>query len=84
MLIQDRRQSTIAAELAKILGVPYIEVDKLFWNPGWKPSSDEDLRARLSAVLAQCDGGWVVEGVQDLGSMIPDEATDIICELNTT
>ena len=75
-------QSTLAPELAAMLGVPCIFLDTLFWQPGWQQSSRDEFRKTVRAALDAAPDGWVVDGNfnSTLGSMVPDEATDIICE----
>jgi adenylate kinase family enzyme len=53
-------KTTFAIELARRLDVPHIEIDEMFWGPGWTPTSRDALRERLAAAL---DGpAWVVDG----------------------
>jgi adenylate kinase family enzyme len=53
-------KSTLARALAGRLGVPHIELDAIFHQPGWRPLPKDDLRARVDA--ATVTGGWVVDG----------------------
>lgn len=53
-------KSTLAARLAADLGVPHVELDALYWMPGWVPRPAEELRAALELALA--GDGWVVDG----------------------
>lgn len=68
--------------MAALLGVPYISLDVLFWQPGWEITPTDEFRAKVRAALDRADGGWVVDGnyTSRLGTMVHDEATDIICE----
>ena len=79
----DRTQSTLALELAAMLGVPCIHLDRLYWQPGWHEPRPEDFRSRVFAALEQDPRGWVVDGryYRLLGSKVTEEATDVICEL---
>lgn len=53
-------KSTVARRLAAILGVPYLELDAVFHQPGWQPLPDEEFR-RVTAGQAAEDG-WVIDG----------------------
>lgn len=53
-------KSTLAATLAERLDLPFVELDALFWQPGWVESDDETFRAKLAEATA--GDGWVVAG----------------------
>jgi adenylate kinase family enzyme len=53
-------KSTVARRLATILGVPYLELDAVFHQPGWRPLPDEEFR-RIAAGQAAEDS-WVIDG----------------------
>jgi adenylate kinase family enzyme len=53
-------KSTLAAALALRLGVPYVELDSIFHQPGWTELPRSEFRARVGA-LAACDV-WVIDG----------------------
>ncbi len=62
-------KSTLAAELARRLDVPFVELDALFWEPNWVESDNDTFRARVSTAIA--GDGWSVAGnytsrIQDL------------------
>ena len=61
-------KSTIGRRLATSLDVPFIELDAIVHQPGWRELPQDEFRARVSAVIAS--ERWVVEGnypaVQDL------------------
>lgn len=52
--------TTVGRELARRLGVPFYELDALFWKPGWVESTSEELRARVEPIVAT--DGWVIDG----------------------
>jgi len=53
-------KSTLAAELARRLGLPFVELDALFWEPNWIESELAVFRARVAEATA--GEGWVVAG----------------------
>lgn len=53
-------KSTLAAELARRMGCPFIELDALFWKPGWTQPPDDEFRERL--VAAHSGDAWVSAG----------------------
>ena len=75
-------QSTLGAELAALLGVPFISLDTLFWLPGWAETPTDEFRTKVRVALDQDTRGWVVDGnyTQRLGTIVQNEATDIICK----
>jgi adenylate kinase family enzyme len=53
-------KTTVARALASRLAIPHIEMDGLFWKPGWTETSDEEL---FAAVDRATDGpSWVLDG----------------------
>jgi adenylate kinase family enzyme len=71
-------KTTFARALAEKLGVPHVEIDALFWQPGWVMTSAEELRAKVEAALG--DGGWVVDGnyTSRLGAFVLDQADQVV------
>jgi adenylate kinase family enzyme len=61
-------KTTLAKALATSLGVPHLELDSVFHQPGWQPLDRDTFRARVGDFTAQ--PGWVLDGnysaVQDL------------------
>lgn len=55
-------KSTLARQLAEWLGVPYIEMDRLYWRPEWQGTPDDAFLARLEQTLAEAGEGWVLDG----------------------
>jgi cytidylate kinase len=42
-------KSTVARHLAAVLGVPHLELDAVFHQPGWRPLPDEEFRRITTA-----------------------------------
>jgi adenylate kinase family enzyme len=53
-------KSTVARELALVLGVPHLELDGVFHQPGWVPLPEDEFRRVVGAVAA--GDGWVMDG----------------------
>jgi adenylate kinase family enzyme len=53
-------KTTVARELAAALGVPQLELDAIFHQPGWQPLEPEAFRQRVDAFTA--GQAWVVDG----------------------
>ncbi|KAF9471051.1 hypothetical protein BDN70DRAFT_916084 [Pholiota conissans] len=65
---------------SEILGLPYISMDKLKWNPGWVKNSREEFEAKLRHAFAQDPRGWVVDGnyARRGENFVGEATTDII------
>ncbi|HEY8112223.1 MAG TPA: shikimate kinase [Actinomycetes bacterium] len=61
-------KTSLGRELARRLAVPFVELDAIHHQPGWRPLPMDEFRRRIAAVVA--DDGWVIDGnysgVQDL------------------
>lgn len=55
-------KSTLAQQISERVGVPHIELDAIFWKPGWAQKPLEEFRADVSVALAKCPDGWVCDG----------------------
>lgn len=53
-------KTTLARELAARLDHAHIELDALFWGPGWTQVRVEEFRARVLAATA--GASWVIDG----------------------
>lgn len=53
-------KTTLAAELARLLAIPHIELDGLFWEPNWVQAETGVFRERVMQAIA--GEVWVVEG----------------------
>lgn len=52
--------TTVGRELALRLGVPFHELDALFWKPGWVESTAQELRVKVEPIVAT--DAWVIDG----------------------
>lgn len=53
-------KTTLALALARRLDLPCIELDALFWGPGWEPVPPELFRSRVADAVA--GDRWVLDG----------------------
>ena len=53
-------KTTFGRRLAEILGIPFLEMDALFWGPNWSAPEDEVLFKELAAALK--GDSWVLDG----------------------
>lgn len=72
-------KSTVSRLLAARLGVPHIELDALFWNPGWVETPPDEFKQRVSTAIADLDA-WVVDGSYRgrLGTLVLDQADLVV------
>lgn len=53
-------KTTLGRALAHQLGVPFVDLDDLYWEPGWQPVGHDELTRRVMPLLAR--PGWVIVG----------------------
>ncbi|HEY0718580.1 MAG TPA: shikimate kinase [Streptosporangiaceae bacterium] len=53
-------KSTVGRRLARDLGLPFVELDSVYHQPGWVPLGPEEFRRRVTEVAA--GDGWVIDG----------------------
>src|SRR5205809_6781068 len=73
-------KTTVARELAAILGVPHIELDALNHGPNWEETPAEIFQERVRAALAAAPDGWVVDGNYHgkLGLLVQERADTVV------
>jgi adenylate kinase family enzyme len=78
--ISGSGKSTFALELARRLGLPYVELDALHHGPNWSEPTDEVFRARVQAAMDAAPEGWVIDGNYEgkLGELVLAEADTIV------
>ncbi|MDQ1467470.1 MAG: hypothetical protein QOH10_1885 [Actinomycetota bacterium] len=71
-------KTTLGRELARRLGVPFVEMDALVHGPGWVETPTEELRARVEPIVAS--DGWVIDGPYrgKLGDLVLDAADVVV------
>lgn len=53
-------KTTMARGISERLGLPHLELDSVFHQPGWQPKPDEDFRAEVAGFAAA--DRWVIDG----------------------
>jgi len=53
-------KTTLSQALAQRLGIPHLELDALYWGPGWDPVPVERFREAVAA--AASGDAWVLDG----------------------
>jgi adenylate kinase family enzyme len=53
-------KSMFARRLAALLASPYVELDALYWLPGWREPADAEFFATISAAIS--GERWVLDG----------------------
>lgn len=60
-------KSTLAREMAQILHLPLIHLDRHYWKPGWVKSETNEWKGRVTQLCSGAD--WIMDG--NFGSTIP-------------
>jgi adenylate kinase family enzyme len=73
-------KTTLGAELARRLDVPFIELDGLHHGPNWAEPPAEVFRARVRAAMDAAPDGWVIDGnyMSKLGDTVSAAADTIV------
>ncbi|KAK6499585.1 hypothetical protein TWF481_009949 [Arthrobotrys musiformis] len=74
-------QSTLSRNLSKILNIPYVPLDEVFWRPSWSAPSNDEFQSRIDILLDRYEStGWVIDGnySRRMGSRVADSRTDCI------
>jgi adenylate kinase family enzyme len=79
--ISGSGKTTFARELAKRLGVPYLELDAVHHiGPNWTEATPEQLEAATRAFIAGAPDGWVIDGNYEskLADLVVEQADLIV------
>jgi adenylate kinase family enzyme len=55
-------KSTLARQIGAAFGLPVVELDALFHEPGWTPTPEDEFRAKVATLLDSHANGWVCDG----------------------
>jgi adenylate kinase family enzyme len=73
-------KTTFSQELARRLGLPFVELDALHHGPNWAEPTDEEFRARVREAIEAMPDGWVIDGNYEgkLGDTVIGAADTIV------
>ncbi len=70
-------KTTSGVRLASSMGVPFIELDEIFYQGGWDDLAVEEFRARVSDAVSA--DGWVIDGnYAAVGELIWQRADTVV------
>ena len=69
-------KSTLARRLAHRLGLPWIELDRLYWRPNWQGTPDEAFFTAIAAATAT--PGWVLDGNYNRSRSVKWREVDLV------
>ena len=71
-------KTTVGRELARRIGVQFVELDALVHGPNWAETPDDELRLLLEPVLAR--DGWVIDGGYrgKIGDLVLEQADVVV------
>ena len=73
-------KTTFGQELARRLGVPFVELDALHHGPDWAEPTNVEFRARVREAIDAAPEGWVIDGNYEakLGDQVLGAADTIV------
>jgi adenylate kinase family enzyme len=71
-------KTTFGRALAARIGVPFVELDAIHWQAGWRELDAAELRRRVRPIVA--DDAWVIDGSYrgKLGDLVLDSADTVV------
>ena len=54
-------KTTVAGAIADKMGIRHIELDAIYWQPGWTELPEEELKQRVKEATE--DGDWIIDGI---------------------
>lgn len=72
-------KSTFGRRLADTLGLPFVSIDRIYWQPGWREPNPEDFATRMTHEAAK--PSWVMDGDyigRGAGELRRERATTVI------
>jgi adenylate kinase family enzyme len=71
-------KTTVGRALATALDVPFVELDAIHWQAGWRELDADDLRRRVAPLVAR--DAWVIDGSYrgKLGDLVLEAADTVV------
>ena len=71
-------KTTVGRSLAAILDAPFVELDAIHWQAGWRELDADDLRRRVAPLVAR--DAWVIDGSYrgKLGDLVLEAADTVV------
>jgi hypothetical protein len=68
--------------LGRALRIPFISLDHIHWEPGWRSTPNDAFKSKIEAALTEAGPSWVVEGdyYEKIGNTVLEKTTDLICK----
>lgn len=54
-------KTTLSRQVERLLGLPRLELDGVYHQPGWQPLDDEAFRSRVTSFMDTHEG-WIIDG----------------------
>jgi adenylate kinase family enzyme len=72
-------KSTFGRQLADKLRLPFVPIDRIYWQPGWREPKPEDFSAMMTIEAEK--PAWVIDGnfLNDGASLLRRERADTVC-----
>ncbi len=55
-------KTTVARRIGRLLSLPVVELDELYWQPNWEPTPSDEFRTKAVTTLERHTAGWVCDG----------------------
>src|SRR5262245_32645666 len=77
VVVSGSGKTTLAGQVARRLDLRHVELDSLYWDPGWAPAPAPVFRQRAVKAF-ECDA-WVVDGNHpEVRDIIWDHADTVV------
>lgn len=73
-------KSTVSRRLAALLRMPHLEMDRMFWRPGWRQAPQAEFMATVTAAVAA--ERWVLDGSYNATIPVKWARTDVVIWLD--